>query len=174
LNSQEQDLDEQNAEQEKEMMQFAAQESKLIGQSKKVSLTYQGGKLAWPFTKNYPITSPFGERVDPINGSKAFHPGIDIGATKGTDILAVEDGVVTVAQWYGGYGNCVIIDHGHGIMTLYGHMLNDSIVVKKGDTVKRGQKIGEVGMTGRSTGYHLHFGVYVNSEAVNPFTYLNK
>jgi murein DD-endopeptidase MepM/ murein hydrolase activator NlpD len=172
LNSQEQVLAEQSAEQEKELMQFAAQESKLIEESKKVTLSYQGGKLAWPFSRNYPITSPFGYRSDPFTGERAFHDGTDVGAPKGTDILAAEDGIVSVAQWYGGYGNCVIIDHGHGIMTLYGHMLNDSMVVKKGDTVKRGQKIGEVGMTGRATGYHLHFGVYLNYNAVDPMNYL--
>jgi murein DD-endopeptidase MepM/ murein hydrolase activator NlpD len=172
LNSQVQDLEELNAEQEKEMMHFAEQESKLISQSKQAALTYTGGKIAWPFAKNYPITSPFGDRIDPINGSKAFHPGIDIGAPKGTDILAAEDGVVIVAQWYGGYGNCVIIDHGKGLKTLYGHMLNDTMMVKKGDTVKRGQKIGEVGMTGRATGYHLHFGVYEKDQAVPPFSLL--
>jgi murein DD-endopeptidase MepM/ murein hydrolase activator NlpD len=167
-----QDLEEQNAQEEQQMLQFASQEAKLISESMKGTLSYRGGKLAWPFAKDYPITSPFGKRTDPINGSSSFHPGIDIGAPKGTDILAAEDGIVVVAQWYGGYGNCVILDHGHGVMTLYGHMLDNSITVKKGETVKRGQKIGEVGMTGRSTGYHLHFGVYVQSKAVPPLNYL--
>lgn len=130
----------------------------------------KGNFLSWPFSRNYIITSPFGWRKDPFTGQSAFHAGIDIGAPKNTSIRAVADGVVLVAGRYGGYGNCVIINNGHSIHTLYGHMT--SVAVKVGEQVKRGQVIGHVGMTGRATGPHLHFGVYWHGRAVDPWQLL--
>lgn len=136
--------------------------------------TYGGGKFGYPLPSVVNMSSDFGVRVDPFTGQRAGHTGIDLPSPNGTDIYAAEAGVVIMAAWWSGYGNCVIIDHGKGVWTLYGHIRNDGIVVEKGDTVKRGQKIAEVGSTGRSTGNHLHFEVRINEEAVDPKPYLTK
>jgi murein DD-endopeptidase MepM/ murein hydrolase activator NlpD len=134
-----------------------------------------GGKLSWPLPKKYPITSNFGSRVDPITGkSGENHKGLDIGAPSGTSILAAESGTVIIAEYWNGYGNTVVLDHGNGLWTLYPHIRMNGIKVKKGDTVKRDQVIAEVGSTGRSTGPHLHFEVRVNGIAVNPAPYLKQ
>lgn len=111
-------------------------------------------------------------RIDPITGEKgAFHSGgLDIAAPGGTDVLAAHGGTVIVAEWYGGYGNTVIIDHGDSVWTLYAHM--KSIHVSKGDILNSGDKVGAVGTTGRSTGNHLHFEVRVNAETADPKKYL--
>jgi murein DD-endopeptidase MepM/ murein hydrolase activator NlpD len=122
---------------------------------------------------DYTITSRFGTRVDPINGSSAFHDGLDFAGAPGVTIMAVAPGTVVTAGFNsGGFGNWVRIDHGGGVITLYGHMLDGSIAVAVGDQVTAGQVIGGIGSTGRSTGNHLHFGVYVNGTAVDPETYL--
>ncbi len=165
---------EMDEEQEKIMIQLASQEARLIKERNNVKVTYGGGKLSWPLPRDYPITSPFGYRTDPINGKKgAFHNGTDIGAPGGTDVLAAADGLVITAGWNGGgFGYYVIIDHGSGLWTLYGHMRKGSLLVEKGDMVKRGQHIGDVGQTGRATGNHLHFGVYLNQEATDAMKYL--
>ncbi|MFB6364671.1 murein hydrolase activator EnvC family protein [Paenibacillus elgii] len=134
--------------------------------------TYGGGKFGYPLPRVVQMSSDFGTRTDPINGRKAGHTGLDLPSPNGTDIFAAEDGVVIVASWWSGYGNCVVIDHGKGVWTLYGHIRNDGIVVEKGDTVKRGQKIAEVGSTGRSTGNHLHFEVRIDGDPVDPKPYL--
>lgn len=141
-------------------------------------------EFIWPTASYSRVTSTYGWRKDPINGSTAFHNGIDIAANRGTPIYAVKDGVVTRADWYSGYGNCVIIYHGGGVSTLYGHCDNGgssypTFEVSVGDTVKAGDVIAYVGTTGRSTGYHLHFGVMNNASSstgsgnyVNPDLYL--
>jgi len=135
---------------------------------------YQGGTLAYPLPKVVPITSEFGSRVDPITKkSGAFHQGLDLGAPNGTDILAAEAGVVITAGWLSGYGNTVVIDHGNELWTLYGQIPKNAILVQEGQEVKRGQKSAEVGMTGRATGYHLHFEVRLNGKYVDPKPYLN-
>lgn len=138
----------------------------------KIKFQYKGGKLAWPVPDSHRITSNFGRRVDPITGKAAGHNGLDIGAPQGTTIVAAESGLVTVAGYVRGFGNTVMIAHGSDIHTLYGHIRNGGIMVKVGQEVKRGQKIAEVGSTGRSTGPHLHFGVYKNDVAVDPLQYL--
>jgi murein DD-endopeptidase MepM/ murein hydrolase activator NlpD len=117
-----------------------------------------------------PITSPFGPRIDPILGGVGFHPGVDFGARMGTPIEAAGDGIVVWAGPNGGYGNCTIIDHGHGLATLYAHQ--SRILVQVGDQVTRSQIIGQVGTTGDSTGPHLHFEVRVNGTPVDPLPYL--
>lgn len=116
------------------------------------------------------ITGAFGERIDPFNGEGAFHSGVDIGATIGQPIIAPADGVVTFADFMGGYGRAVVIDHGHGISTRYGHM--KSFAVFPGEHVHRGDTIGYVGDSGRSTGPHLHYEVRINDIPVNPHKYL--
>lgn len=130
----------------------------------------KGNFLSWPFARNYVITSPFGWRPDPFTKRSAFHDGIDIGAPENVAIHAAASGVVVLAGRDGGFGNCVKVDNGHHIVTLYGHMR--SISVKDGEHVKRGQILGHVGMTGRATGPHLHFGVYWHGRAVDPWELL--
>lgn len=116
------------------------------------------------------ITSEFGWRTHPILGYQKFHAGIDFGADSGTTIRAAAAGVVIYAQWYGGYGNSVIVDHGGGITTLYAHA--EGFYVAEGATVQKGQPIAAVGSTGFSTGPHLHFEVRQNGEPIDPVPYL--
>ena len=135
---------------------------------------FSDGTLSVPLKSSYVITSRFGIRTDPITGKKnVSHNGLDMAAPAGTSIYAAESGVVILAEWWSGYGNCVIIDHGGGLWTLYGHIRNGGIKVSKGDKVQVGQKIAEVGTTGNSTGNHLHFEVRLNGERVDPENYLN-
>jgi len=175
LEKQAEDLEHISEEAEKKVMELAAKASALNKELEK--LAFKAGKLAFPLPKKYSVTSSFGSRVDPITGQKgAFHRGIDFGAPAGTSILAAADGIVIAAQWVDGYGNYVIIDHGkndkgQSVWTLYAHM--SKITTKDGASVKAGDKIGEVGTTGRSTGNHLHFEVRINQEAVDPAPYLN-
>ncbi|MGC1870058.1 MAG: M23 family metallopeptidase [Acidobacteriaceae bacterium] len=123
----------------------------------------------WPVMGR--ITSSFGERTDPFAGDEGeFHRGIDIAAPTGTAIHATGDAVVASAGWGSGYGREVILNHGHGITTLYAHMA--SITVVPGESVTRGQVIGYVGVSGRSTGAHLHYEVRINNTAVNPHRYM--
>ncbi|WP_138754036.1 murein hydrolase activator EnvC family protein [Paenibacillus sinopodophylli] len=159
-------------EQEDLLMALAAKVSKLNAEKNSISNPYSGGKLGMPIRDNYRVSSNFGTRVHPITGKKHTHTGIDFAAPQGTDIYAAEDGVVLVAQSWSSYGNCVIIDHGNGLWTLYGHIRNGGIKVEKGEKVQKGQKIAEVGSTGNSTGPHLHFEVRVNQTPVNPSSYL--
>ena len=112
------------------------------------------------------ITSPFGYRMHPIRGRYIFHSGIDIGVASGTPIKCSANGTVIMSTWYGGYGNCIIVDHGGGWSTLYGHC--SALYVSKGKTVLQGTVIGAVGSTGMSTGPHLHFEVRYNGSPVDP------
>jgi murein DD-endopeptidase MepM/ murein hydrolase activator NlpD len=122
----------------------------------------------WPVIG--PITASFGERQDPFTGEPAFHPGVDIGAPYGTPVLATANGVVVYAGWEEGYGRLVVIDHGFGISTYYAHL--SSFDTQVGTQVDRGQVIGYVGDSGRSTGPHLHYEVRINNTPVNPWRYL--
>jgi murein DD-endopeptidase MepM/ murein hydrolase activator NlpD len=122
----------------------------------------------WPVEG--PVTGSFGERIDPFNGEGAFHSGVDIGAVFGQPIIAPADGVVDFADFMGGYGRAIIVDHGHGITTRYGHL--KSFAVFPGQHVHRGDTIGYVGDSGRSTGPHLHYEVRINDIPVNPHKYL--
>ena len=124
----------------------------------------------WPVTG--PITGPFGSRQDPFNGEGAFHAGIDISCQYGQPILAPGDGTVTYADFYNGYGRLIEIDHANGIQTRYGHL--SGFAVTDGQTVRKGQVIGYVGMSGRSTGAHLHYEVRIHDTPVNPYKYLRK
>ena len=126
------------------------------------------GTMVWPVSGE--ITSPFGWRSHPIFGSQIFHSGIDIGAEYGTPIVAAQNGVVIEAGWIGGYGNTVMIDHGGGVVSLYGH--NQSLAVDVGQNVTQGQVIAYCGSTGNSTGPHCHFEVRLNGEPVSPNNYL--
>lgn len=122
----------------------------------------------WPVEGQ--ITGSFGERTDPFNGEGAFHTGVDIGAALGQPVIAPADGVVTFADFMGGYGRAVMVDHGHGISTRYGHL--SSYIVVPGQHLRRGDTIGYVGLSGRSTGPHLHYEVRINDTPVNPYKYL--
>jgi len=122
----------------------------------------------WPVEGQ--ITGSFGERIDPFNGEGAFHSGVDIGSNYGQQIIAPADGVVTFADFLGGYGKALMLDHGHGISTRYGHL--SGFAVAPGQHVHRGDVIGYVGASGRSTGPHLHYEVRINDTPVNPYKYL--
>ncbi|MEX2416344.1 MAG: peptidoglycan DD-metalloendopeptidase family protein [Paenibacillaceae bacterium] len=165
------DLLEFNEEEEKALMDIAkakSQARKERDAEAKKFVASQKGKFAWPLPEKFRISSNFGYRTHPISGKKKLHTGTDIAAPKGTKVMAAGNGEVIVAKYYGGYGNAVIIDH-NGKWTLYAHM--SKISVKEGQMVKTGQKLGEVGSTGSSTGNHLHYEVRINSEAVDPLKY---
>jgi murein DD-endopeptidase MepM/ murein hydrolase activator NlpD len=115
-------------------------------------------------------TSGFGYRISPFTGLREFHKGLDIATRIGSPIIATADGVVTFVGTRGMLGRVVIIDHGHGIVTQYGHV--QKIIKKRGETVKRGDVIAEVGATGRTTGPHVHYEVFVNGIPVNPEKYI--
>lgn len=122
------------------------------------------GRLYMP--ANGPVTSGFGYRYHPVLRYRRLHTGLDIGAAWGSGVYAAADGEVFFASWRGGYGLCIILLHGGGMSTLYGHLAR--VQVRPGDTVRRGQRLGAVGSTGLSTGPHLHFEVRRNGAPVNP------
>lgn len=134
-----------------------------------VGTTSAPGALAWPVSGT--ITSPFGYRRNPFGGGMEFHQGLDIAAPMGTTITAAASGTVISAGWYGGYGNYILIDHGGGMATGYGHC--SQIFVSVGQQVQKGQAIGAVGSTGASTGPHVHFEVRINGKPVDPAAYLH-
>ena len=125
------------------------------------------GIMAFP--SNGRISSPFGFRIHPKLGYRRMHTGMDFAASYGSPIRAADSGTVIFAGWYGGYGYAVIINHGKGITTLYGH--SSKLYVSAGEAVKRGQAIAAIGSTGLSTGPHLHFEVRKNGKPVNPANY---
>jgi murein DD-endopeptidase MepM/ murein hydrolase activator NlpD len=144
------------------------------------SRKFEPGVGRWAMLANAPslwpvagrITSSFGERQDPFNGEGAFHAGIDIASPYGEPVRATANGVVLKAGFGTGYGREVMIDHGNGIQTLYGHL--SGFAVTGGERVSRGQVIGYVGTSGRSTGPHLHYEVRIRDTPVNPHKYLRE
>lgn len=124
----------------------------------------------WP--TNGRLSDDFGYRRDPFTRRKTFHEGLDLGGSYGEHIKAAASGKVILAKRYNGYGRAVIIDHGHGITTLYGH--SSKLLVKEGQMVKKGDVIAEVGSSGRSTGPHLHFEVLLYNTPVDPLQYLDE
>lgn len=123
----------------------------------------------WPLVSGW-LTSSFGSRSDPVTGEPEQHAGLDISADRGTPVHATADGTVEAAGYNGGYGNCILLDHGFGISTRYGHL--SGYAVSTGQVVKRGQVIGYVGSTGHTTGAHLHYEILMNGEPVNPLRLL--
>jgi murein DD-endopeptidase MepM/ murein hydrolase activator NlpD len=124
-----------------------------------------------PVKTEVSFTSGFGVRSDPFHAGAAMHPGIDLAGQYGTPIYATADGTVLRAGWNsGGYGNLVELDHGRGITTRYGHM--SAILVHEGEHVTRGEQIGRMGSTGRSTGNHLHYEVRIDGRPVNPIPFM--
>ncbi|HVF83392.1 MAG TPA: M23 family metallopeptidase [Sphingomicrobium sp.] len=136
--------------------------------------TLQDGVVAVPSdkpVKTAAFTSSYGVRSDPFQGRAAMHAGIDLSGPVGTPIYATADGMVSNAGWHnGGYGNLVKLDHGRGIETRYAHL--SSLTVRPGQRVKRGDLIGKMGSTGRSTGSHLHYEVRIDGRAVNPIPFM--
>lgn len=139
---------------------------------------YQTGDYYWPLDpssdSSFAISSPFAGRIHPITGEWSNHQGVDIAVSSGTPILAAGSGTIEVAGWYGGYGNCVVINmgedsSGNRVATLYGHM--SSVATSVGATVNKGDVIGYVGSTGNSTGPHLHYGWMLNGNFVDPLPY---
>jgi len=122
----------------------------------------------WP-VKGW-LTSSFGMRRDPFNGRRKMHEGLDIAARTGTSVTATADGIVSSVKTEPGYGKVVILDHGYGYRTIYGH--NSRYYVKVGQRVRRGERIAAVGNTGRSTGSHVHYEIRLNGVPVNPRKYL--
>ena len=122
----------------------------------------------WPVEGS--LTGSFGQREDPFSGEGAFHRGVDISVPVGTRVIASADGMVGEADFTGGYGRCVVIDHGNGITTRYGHL--SAFVVHPGQPVHRGETIGYSGSSGKSTGPHLHYEVRIHDIPVNPYKYL--
>ncbi len=128
-----------------------------------VALAGRPIKLGW-------MSSGFGRRVDPITGRMAWHAGVDFAGKPGSDVVAVASGVVTFAGEKSGYGRMIEINHGAGYVTRYGH--HDELLVAAGDVVKKGQVIGRMGSTGRSTGPHVHFEVLKDGRPVDPARYV--
>ena len=116
------------------------------------------------------VSSWFGHRQDPFTGDGGQHSALDISTDKGRPVIATADGVVESAEWNGNYGNLLVIDHGFGIKTRYGHLAG--FAAKAGSRVRRGDLVGYVGATGRATGPHLHYEILANGQLINPFGYL--
>jgi murein DD-endopeptidase MepM/ murein hydrolase activator NlpD len=122
----------------------------------------------WPIMGH--ITDSFGERLDPFSGEGAFHTGVDVAADYGEPVHVTADGIVTAADTHAGYGRVVVVEHGFGITTLYAHLSSYAVVT--GTHVRRGEVIGYAGVSGRSTGPHVHYEVRVNNAPVNPWRYM--
>jgi murein DD-endopeptidase MepM/ murein hydrolase activator NlpD len=167
-----QELNDLEAESRRIEALIRAEEARQAASKNPPAPVYKGGKLGWPLPSSGRISSGFIHRKNPVTGKAEFHKGIDIPAPYGSDIVAAEGGTVISATtgYGGGYGNHLVISHGNGLSTLYGHC--SSLVAKQGQTVKKGQVIAKVGSTGNSTGNHLHFEVRVNGTPTDPMPYV--
>lgn len=173
LNEQEKSLQEQIEQYDQEMRSLVAKinAAQSSNTSSGTSSVKYNGVMTWPVPSSGKITSYYGYRIHPIYKVNKLHAGIDIGgAAWGAPFVAADDGTVILARYYGGYGNCVIIDHGGGISTLYAH--GSAIYVSEGQKVTRGQNVLAIGSSGTSTGKHAHFEVRVNGSPVNPLPYV--
>lgn len=153
---------------ERQAARAAAAAAAATEQAQSYTWVQGSGQLGWPASGE--ITSPFGYRTHPIWGTTIYHAGIDIGVDEGVPVHAADGGTVVWSGWMGGYGYAVVIDHGNGLSTLYGH--NSELVVSEGEAVGKGQVIAYAGSTGNSTGPHVHFEVRVNGDPVDPMGYL--
>lgn len=161
LSKQESEIEKRLEEQKRQSELFRKEILKYQSKAK-----YSGGTLAWPVPDHYKISSPYGMRKHPITRKYKMHTGIDIPASNGDTIIAANEGTVLSTGYNRAYGKYTIIDHGGGISTLYAHQ--SKIYVSQGEKIKKGQKIGAIGITGYSTGYHLHFEVRRNGNDENP------
>ena len=168
INTSTAELKKLQAEQKKQEAEIQAIEKAILarGNSKRVL----SGGLIWPCPSSKRITSNFGKRTSPTKGASTYHEGIDIGAATGADALAAAAGEIVISKYSYSAGNYIMIDHGSGIFTIYMHLSKRLYDV--GKEVSQGQKIGEVGSTGYSTGPHLHFGIRKNGNYVNPLTFV--
>jgi murein DD-endopeptidase MepM/ murein hydrolase activator NlpD len=163
--------------------QFAVLRTSALNGGAAIGITMMGGRRnftaadwlrlseepnLWPVEGR--ITGSFGERIDPFNGEGAFHSGVDISTPYGSRVIAPADGVVTFADFYSGYGRLIEVEHSQGFITRYGHL--SSFAVTPGQSIHRGQVIGYVGLSGRSTGPHLHYEVWIHNNPVNPYHFL--
>lgn len=137
----------------------------------KLDKKYVGGQMIWPLPGKTNISSYFGYRIHPVYKKNKLHTGVDIPAAKGTSVLAAQSGTVIYSDWLSSYGRLVMIDHGGGIVTAYGH--NSSLEVSVGDKVSAGDVIAKVGSSGVSTGNHCHFEVRKDGKYVNPLDYVS-
>ena len=145
------------------------EKKRLLAENKK-AIVYDGGQFKWPAPSYTRISDEYGYRIHPILGTEQFHNGVDMAAPSGSPILAAYDGEVIAASYSPTMGNYIMIDHGDGLITIYMHA--SSVSVSDGTMVARGEQIGCVGSTGRSTGPHLHFSVRLNGSYVSPWNYL--
>ena len=168
INTSQAELKKLKEEEKKQEAEILAIERAILarGNSKRIL----SGGLIWPCPDSKRITSGFGNRKSPTKGGSTYHQGIDIGAPTGTTVLAAAAGEVVISKYSYSGGNYIMIDHGSGIFTVYMHLSKRSVDV--GKEVSQGQKIGEVGSTGYSTGPHLHFGIRKNGNYVNPLTFV--
>lgn len=174
LTDEEKTLQEQIAQYKEEQADLERKILASINWAGTMSIKFTGGVMVWPIAmEGTYITSGYGNRLHPIQGVYKNHAGIDISGSNvnGAPVVAAADGVVTYAGWIGGYGNCIIINHGSGIVSLYGH--GSETVATVGQVVKQGDIIMKVGSTGNSTGPHVHFEIRKNGEVLDPIPYLN-
>ena len=144
---------------------------RLLAEGKGVKLP-GSGKYSWPLADSFYISSSYGYRRHPIFRSVRFHSGMDMAAKRGTPVRVADSGDVVFAGWWGGYGKAILVDHGAGHSTVYGHLSRINVAV--GQTVQKGSVIGLVGSTGYSTGPHLHFEIRINGKTANPISFLPK
>ncbi len=171
------ETEDNKAELEKQYEDWQNESDRIAAEIKRIQAQNSGndrvfsGVFAWPLPSNYTtVTSEYGMRFHPILKVNKMHTGVDFSAPNGTEIYAADDGEVIIAGWSTAYGNYVVIDHGSGVTTLYGHM--SKLGTTANTTVSRGDVIGYVGSTGYSTGNHLHFEVQLNGECTSPWDYL--
>ncbi len=174
LSNAEKSLNEEIKKYKTEMLAIEAKILELNGYDGEIAIQYTGGLMMWPVAiPGTGITSPYGTREHPIQGVIKLHQGIDIGNVGfGAPVVAALDGYVTYAGELGSYGNCVMIYHGNGIVTLYGH--GQEILTQTGAEVKQGDIIMKTGSTGNSTGPHLHFEVRLNGITTDPLNYVKE
>lgn len=156
----------------KDLEAAIAAEKKRLEEENRKAINYDGGKFKWPAPSYTRISDDYGYRIHPTLGTKQFHNGVDMASPSGSPILAAYDGEVIAASYSSTMGNYIMIDHGDGLITIYMHA--SSLGVSVGQSVSKGQQIGCVGSTGRSTGPHLHFGVRLNGSYVSPWNYLSR
>ncbi|MBP1949303.1 M23 family metallopeptidase [Virgibacillus litoralis] len=162
-------IDIQIPENELKQSEFVKHYKKTIDEMEQTNKELKHTPTIWP-SSSHSISSEFGPRSDPFNRSSSLHTGIDIRGSTGTPVFAGADGTVTLAEYYGGYGKTIKVRHSDRFVTLYSHL--SEIKVKQGDTLKKGDNIGSIGSTGRSTGPHLHYEILENGKPVDPYPYM--